>query len=135
MYPNFTLLWFVQALPFTIPYPFISHLPFSTAFSTHPYNLYLHRCYVLYYWCLMILFFFPSFPKFHRVVPLLQTCSTFEFINDHAFFVYMLIFWMYLPYMKENIWFLFFWDWITSLNMMSSNCIHLSSNHVIILYG
>jgi hypothetical protein len=27
-----------------------------------------------------------------------------------------------------------FWAWLPSLNMMSSNCIHLPSNHII-LYG
>jgi hypothetical protein len=27
-----------------------------------------------------------SFPEFHRVIPLLQTCSTSEFVYDHACF-------------------------------------------------
>jgi hypothetical protein len=36
-------------------------------------------------------FSFPSFPKFHRVVPLLQTCSASEFVYDHVWFcVYLL---------------------------------------------
>jgi hypothetical protein len=34
------------------------------------------------------------------------------------------------------VWPLCFWAWVTSLNMMSSNCIHLSSNHMsFIPYG
>jgi hypothetical protein len=32
---------------FTLPDPFTSHPPFSTAFNTHPSILYLHRCDVL----------------------------------------------------------------------------------------
>jgi hypothetical protein len=74
-----------------LPYLFTSHHHVSTAFSTHPYILYLHRCYILqYYWCSILLFSFPSFPKFHRVVPLLQICSTYEFVYCHAcFYVYV----------------------------------------------
>jgi hypothetical protein len=83
----------------------------------------------------VILFSFPSFSKFHSVVPVLQTCSIYEFAYDHACFLYMFIFWIYLPHMKENMWHLSFGGWLTSLNIMSSNCIHVPSNHVIILYG
>jgi hypothetical protein len=32
--------------------------------------------------------------------------------------------------MTENMHPLSFWAWITSLKMMSSNCIHLPSNHM-----
>jgi hypothetical protein len=56
-----------------------------------------------YYWCSIILSSFPSFPEFHRVVPLLQTCSTYEFVYDNACLVYMFIFWIYLPHMRENV--------------------------------
>jgi hypothetical protein len=31
-------------------------------------------------------FSFPSFSEFHRAVPLLQSCSTSEFVYDHACF-------------------------------------------------
>jgi hypothetical protein len=51
---------------------------------------------------------FPFFPEVLSVVPLLQACSTYE--NK-------------LP--------LSFWNWLTSLNMMPSNCTHLSSNHMV----
>jgi hypothetical protein len=32
--------------------------------------------------------------------------------------------------MRETMWPLSFWAWLTSLNMMTSNCIHLPSNHI-----
>jgi hypothetical protein len=58
---------------------------FSTAFGTHPCILYLH----IFILCVItdaLSFSFPSFPKFHRGVPQLQTCSTSEFVYDHANF-------------------------------------------------
>jgi hypothetical protein len=79
-YSGYTLLWAIQLLSllsFT-PLPATPH--FSTAFNTSLYTLYVHNCYGLSYWCSIILFSFPSFPMFHRVVPLLQTCSTYEFV-------------------------------------------------------
>jgi hypothetical protein len=33
--------------------------------------------------------------------------------------------------MRENMWFLFSWAWLTWLNMMSASSIHLPSNHVV----
>jgi hypothetical protein len=32
--------------------------------------------------------------------------------------------------MRENTWLLCFWSWLTSLNMISSDCTHLPSNHM-----
>jgi hypothetical protein len=124
-----TLLWvyftLVGSTPSIIlPYPFPPHHHFSTAFSTHYSTIYLHRCYVLWcHWCSVILFSFPSFP--HRVVPLLQTCSTYQCVYDHVCFC--------VSHMRENMQALCFWAWLTSLNMISSNCIHLPSNHVVSL--
>jgi hypothetical protein len=75
-------------LPFYLPPPH-----FSIAFNTYPYILYLHRCYVLLCcWC-FIIFSFSSFPKFYRVVPLIQTGSTYVFVYDRICFcvyVYLL---------------------------------------------
>jgi hypothetical protein len=71
---------------------------------------------------------FPSFPKFHRVAPLLKTCSTSMFVYDHAYFLVYVYLWIYLLCMRENMCLLCFWSWLTSLNMMSSNYIHLPSN-------
>jgi hypothetical protein len=75
------------------PLPFYLPPPFSTALNTHPYILCLHRCYVLYYWCSIILFAFSSFPEFHTVVPLSQTYFIHKFAYGHACFciyVYLL---------------------------------------------
>jgi hypothetical protein len=44
--------------------------------------------------------------------------------------VNMFIFRICLPHMRENMQPLSFWAWLTSLNMMSSDCIHLPSNHM-----
>jgi hypothetical protein len=98
---GYALLWSVQPLPLHSFTPLPLPLHFSTAFSIHPYILHLHRCYVLqYYWYSVILFFFLSFPEFHRVVTLLQTCSTSEFVYDHVCFVYVCL--LELSFMYER---------------------------------
>jgi hypothetical protein len=112
-----------------LPYPFTSQPPhFLTVFDTQPHVLYLHILWYEYYWCSVILFSFLSFPKFHRVAPLLQIFSTIEFVYDHACFWVYVYLWIYLSHMRENICLLCFWSWLTSLNMVSSNCIHLPLN-------
>jgi hypothetical protein len=83
-----------------------------------------------YYWCSIILSSFPSFPKFHRVVPLLQTCSTTEFVYYHARFYIYVYLRIYLPHVREHMCLLCFWSWLTSLSMISSNCTHLPSDPV-----
>jgi hypothetical protein len=35
-------------------------------------------------------------PKFYRIVPLIQTCFTCNFVYDQVCFVYMFIFWISL---------------------------------------
>jgi hypothetical protein len=75
-------------------YPFTYHPLFFNSFQYT--SLYLSSIFISYvmwcYWYSIILFSFPFFPKFHTVVPLLQTCSTSEFVYDHACFVYMFFF-------------------------------------------
>jgi hypothetical protein len=123
---------YVQPLP-TLLYPSTSHPPFSTAFNTHPYILYFHRCYVLwYYWCSIIVFSFPSFPEFLRVVPLLQTCSTSEFVYDRACFCVYVYLWI-IHMWEKTCNFCFFEHGL--LHLLSSYCSLLPLNHVIILYG
>jgi hypothetical protein len=73
---------------------------------------------------IMVFFFFLAFPEFHRVVILLQACSTI----DHVWFCVYVYLWIYLPHMRENMHLLCFWSWLTLLNMISSNCIQLPSN-------
>jgi hypothetical protein len=57
---------------------------------------------------------------FHNITDALSFCLSLFLLV----FVYF-IFWIGLPYKRENIWPLCFWAWLTSLNMMSSNCIYL----------
>jgi hypothetical protein len=68
---------------------------------------------------LIILFFFSSFH---------------EFAYDHICFCVYVYLWIYLSHVRENIWPLSFWTWLTLLNMMSSNCIHLPSDHMVSLF-
>jgi hypothetical protein len=101
---------------------FSIHILISSTFTS-----YVMWC----YWCSIILFSFLSLPEFVGVVPLLHTCSASEFVYDHACFCVYVYLWFYLPRMRENMWLLCFWSWlIYSLNMTSSNCIHLPSNHM-----
>jgi hypothetical protein len=81
-----------------------------------------------YSWYSIILFSFPSFLKFHRVVPLLPTYSTFELVYDHAYVCIYVYLWFYLPCMREHMGLTCFWSWLTSLSVTYSNCIHLPSN-------
>jgi hypothetical protein len=60
--PLFSLTFFQQLL---------IHILISSTFTS---------CVMRYYWCLIILF------SFHRVDPLLQICSTSEFVYGHACF-------------------------------------------------
>jgi hypothetical protein len=56
----------------------------------------------------LIFFSFPSDHEFHRVVPLLQTYSTSEFVYDHACSCVYVYLWIYLPCMRENLLFCVF---------------------------
>jgi hypothetical protein len=80
------------------PPPIIQHFSIHILISS-TFTSYIVR----YYGCSIILFSFPSFPKFPRIVPLLQTCSTFQFVYDYACFYVYVYLWIYLPQMRENI--------------------------------
>jgi hypothetical protein len=73
-----SILYFGPFNPFhSFPCPFPLNPPIFN--SCQYLSLYPppYRCYVLWYgWCSIIVFFFASFPEFHRLVPFLQTCST-----------------------------------------------------------
>jgi hypothetical protein len=92
-----SVLYFVCSIPLnTVPYPFTFHPPFLNSFqyiSLFPLCSHLVVCNI--YWCCISLFFFLSFSKFHRVVPLLETCSTSEFVYDHACFCAYIYLWIY----------------------------------------
>jgi hypothetical protein len=134
--PSLSILYFGQFNPFhcsSLSLPF--HPPF---FSSFQYMSLYHvpsqmLCIMIYCWHFIISFTFPSFPEFHSVVPLLQTCSLYTFVYGtwSCLVFYMFILCLYLPHMRENTWPLSFWTWLISLNIMSSNCIHLASNHMV----
>jgi hypothetical protein len=109
----FTLLH--STLFIILPYPFTSHPCFLNSFQYT--SLYLLPSHLILHDItgVLFLFSFSSFPEFHRAVPLLQTCSTSEFLYHHACFCAYLYLWIYLPYMRENTWLLYFWSWLTSL--------------------
>jgi hypothetical protein len=94
-------------LSITLPYPFTSHPPhISQQLSIHILISFIFTSYVI----LLMLYHslsFPSFLKFHRIVPLLQTCSTSKFVYDHACFLYMFIFWISSMYEGKHVAFLF----------------------------
>jgi hypothetical protein len=119
---GYALLWSVRILSLTPlpPHPFFNSFQYT--------SLCLLPSHFMICDTTLILFSFPFFPKFHRVVPLLQTCSTTEFVYDYACFCVYVYLWIYLQCIRENMHLLCFWSWLTSLNMMTSNCIHLPSN-------
>jgi hypothetical protein len=86
MYPlcEYSLFWSVQLLPLLSLTPSLPP-PYSKDFNTYCCILYLHRCNVFLH-CSIILFSFPTSPEFHRVVPVWQTCSTYEFVYEHVWF-------------------------------------------------
>jgi hypothetical protein len=74
---------------------------------------------------------FPSFPEFHMVVHMYKHVVHMSLYTITLFWVYMFILWIYVQHMRENIWPLPFPVWLTSLNMMSSSCTYLPSNHIV----
>jgi hypothetical protein len=107
-----------------LPYPFPPTPHFSTAFNTYCCILYLCRCNVFWYCWTIIPFSFPSFPRFRGVAPLLQTCCTYKCVYDCVWFcIYVNLLDLPSTYVFLNL--------ATSLNIMSSNCIHLPSHHMI----
>jgi hypothetical protein len=90
-----SLLDFCPFNPFHCsPLAFISHPPFLNSFrytflAPLPSQV---LCLIILLMCHHSLFL-PLLSEFHRVGPLLQTCSTYEFVYDHACFcvyVYLL---------------------------------------------
>jgi hypothetical protein len=82
--PAVSILYFDLFNPFHYSLTALPLIPrFSTAFSTHPYILYLH---ILCNAILLMLYHSFTFPEFHRILPLSQICSTSEFVYAHAYF-------------------------------------------------
>jgi hypothetical protein len=49
------------------------------------------------------------------------------FVYGHCCSYVYVYLWIYLQHMRKSMWILLFSSWLTSLNMMSSNCINLTS--------
>jgi hypothetical protein len=127
-----TLLWSVHPLPLLSFTPSLPSLIIQQL-SIHTIILSTFTD-VMYYNIVAYLSFSFSFPppwsfieKFHYFKHVLHVSLYIIMFG----FLYMFIFWIYLPHMRENICPLSFSTWFTLLNTMSSNCIHLPSNHVV----
>jgi hypothetical protein len=115
----------------TLPYPLTSH---SRLFQQLSIPLLIYSTFTdVMFMILLILYhslFFFLLPLVHWVVPLLQHVLQMSLYMIMFVFVYV-FFWIYLPHRRENMYPLSFWACLTSLNMMSSNYIHLPSNHML----
>jgi hypothetical protein len=127
---NLSLLWvyftFYSAPSITLPYPFTFHAPFFNSFQ-----------YTSLYPLLSQMLCFTVLLRHHHSL-FLSLFSQGESLHSIVLvFVYMFIFCIYFSHMRENMQLLSFWTWLTSLNMMSSNCIYpfTFKPHAIILYG
>jgi hypothetical protein len=120
IYPSceYTLLWSVQfplllsLTPF-LPPPIIQQLSIHIIMSSTSTDCNTF----LYCWLSIFLPSFPSSPRCHTVVPLLHTFLHIGFYIIMLVFMYMFIFCIYLPHMRENMWPLSFWTWLTSLTL------------------
>jgi hypothetical protein len=115
-------------LPLTSYPPFYNHFQYISLYPPTPQMLWLTILLMLHH--SLFLSFLPQVLYYSSTI----TIYTFLYICLYTImlvFVYMFIFWICLPHMRENMWPLSFWTWITSLRMMSSSCIHLPSNHIL----
>jgi hypothetical protein len=106
------VLTLVSSIPsVTLPYPFPPTPHYLAVVCIVVSSIYLGSSILIL--LTIILFSFPSSPELHSVFPLLPTYSTCRCGYDHVCFVYMFIFCIYLPHMRENMWPLSFWTWLT----------------------
>jgi hypothetical protein len=131
----YALLWPIQTLPLLSLTP----LPPICSFHEHlvrksPCVLYLH---ILWFPMLLIICHCSLFLSLFLWVPLFLTshsdvlrCFTSEFVHNHACFCVHVYLWICLPHMREDKNSLCFWAWLTSLNIISYDDIHLPSNHM-----
>jgi hypothetical protein len=103
-----TLLCSIQLLPLLS----LTLLLLTPIFQQLPIHILLSSTFTCYYWCSNVLFSFPSFPRFHRVVPLLQNILHLSLYM--LVFMYMFIF-ISTFHLLEKMCFLCFWAWLTSL--------------------
>jgi hypothetical protein len=91
------------------PLPFLSHVPFFGSFQyillrPLPAQIQIFQ----YYWCSIILFYFPSSPKFQSVLSLLPTYSTCRCVYDHVWVcVYVYLLDLSFTYERKHVSFVF----------------------------
>jgi hypothetical protein len=128
------LLWSVQPLPFLSltlypppPSPFFNSFQYT---SSYPLPSQMSCFMILLMLChSLFLSLFPRVPWSSSIVT--NMFYTWVCIWSCLFLCICLS--LDLPCMRENMCLLCFWAWLTSLNIMSSTCIHLPSNHVPLL--
>jgi hypothetical protein len=128
---EYTLFWSLQPLVF-LSLPFLPIPHYSAAFSAYLYVVYSH--YIMYSDIVDFLLLSSPFPLPSTTIKELHYCKHVLHKNVYMTifgFVYMFIFWLYLVHMRKNMQSFSFWTWLISLNMMSSNFIHLPSNHTV----
>jgi hypothetical protein len=97
----YALLWSVQSLWLLLFTPLSPTPPFFNIFQyTFLTSSTLTSCGMWYYWCSIVLFSLLSFHEFYRVVTLLQTGFTTEFVCDHVCVCVYVYLWIYLPWEK-----------------------------------
>jgi hypothetical protein len=114
----------------TLPYPFISHPQFFNSFqckSLCPLPLQLMLCDIIDALLFSFNFSFPMFKSSSSIISMFYIWRMIwsSFLKVYIFCVYLYL-WI-CSHMRENMWLLCFWAWLTSLSMMSSNCIPLPS--------
>jgi hypothetical protein len=132
MYAHCGLLYFGLFNPFNyFPLPLYHLHPIFQQFSIH--TLISSTFYTLWYAVLLMLYhslFLSLFPQ--GIVPLLQTCSTFEFVYDRS----CLCIYVYL-------WIFHVWEKTCGLSLSEPGLVHLTwcfhpvtfKRHIIITYG
>jgi hypothetical protein len=128
----FTLIRSTLSIP--LPHPFTSHPPFFssvqyTCLRPLPSHLMVRILLTFYH----SLFPFPLFLSSAEYSTVTNVFCIWVCIWSCLFLLHVYL-WLYLPHMKENMQPLSFWAWLTSFNMISSNCNHLPSNHIITPY-
>jgi hypothetical protein len=79
----------------------------------------------------LFLSLFPQVPKSSSTI----TDTLYVWVCIWSCMVLCICLFLYLSsHMRGNVQLLCFWSWLTSVNMMSSNCIHLPSNYVSLFF-
>jgi hypothetical protein len=116
---EYTFLWFVQAFSLLS----LTLLPLCPNFQQLSIHIFISSTfiYIIIYFlvdALSFTFSFPPSPKFHRVAPLLKTCSTYESVYGVCFCVYVYLLDLSSTYGKKHVAFVFL-SWLLHLTWCS----------------